>query len=103
MQTELIFIATREWPIICSSIQMFTVTQFVLTVLFNLLYNSFFSDLNKNVHTDQLSKTRDYEVREHIPHTWVSSNDSFSQSNFSAWSHCAAILRKTPDWSVVMT
>ena len=46
---------------------------------------------------------RDYEVREHIPHTWVSSNDSFFQSNFSAWSFCAAILRKTPDWSVVMT
>ena len=50
-----------------------------------------------------LVKSRDYEVREHIPHTWVSSNDSFFQSNFSAWSYCAAILRKTPDWSVVMT
>ena len=46
---------------------------------------------------------RDYEVRERIPHKWVSSNDSFFQSNFSAWSYCAAILRKTPDWSVVMT
>ena len=54
-------------------------------------------------HCTHLCRPRDYEVREHIPHTWVSSNDSFFQSNFSAWSYCAAILRKTPDWSVVMT
>ena len=25
----------------------------------------------------QSREPRDYEVREHIPHTWVSSNDSF--------------------------
>ena len=29
---------------------------------------------------------RDHEVREHIPHTWASSNDNLFQSNFSAWS-----------------
>ena len=38
---------------------------------------------------------RDYDLREHIPHTWASSNDNLFQSNFSAWSYCAAILKKT--------
>ena len=27
--------------------------------------------------------TREHEVREHIPHTWASSNDNLFQSNFS--------------------
>ena len=28
-------------------------------------------------------ESRDHEVREHIPHTWASSNDILFQSNFS--------------------
>ena len=44
--------------------------------------------------------TRDYDLREHIPHTWASSNDNLFQSNFSAWSNCEAILRKAPDWPI---
>ena len=46
---------------------------------------------------------RDYEVREHIPHTWASSHDNLFQSNFSSKSSCEAILGKTPDWSNIMT
>ena len=48
-------------------------------------------------------KTRDHDLREHIPHTWASSNDNLFQSNFSAWSDCEAILGKTPDWAISMT
>ena len=44
--------------------------------------------------------TRDHEVREHIPHTWASSNDYLFQSNFSSWSNCEAILGKTPNWPI---
>ena len=43
---------------------------------------------------------RDHDLREHIPHTWASSNDNLFQSNFSAWSSCEAILGKTPDWPI---
>ena len=39
-------------------------------------------------------------LREHIPHTWASSNDNLFQSNFSVWSNCEAILRKAPDWPI---
>ena len=42
---------------------------------------------------------RDHDVREHIPHTWASSNDSLFQSNFSVWSNCEATLGKTPNWA----
>ena len=42
--------------------------------------------------------TRDHDLREPIPHTWVSSNDNLFQSNFSAWSSREAILGTTPDW-----
>ena len=44
--------------------------------------------------------SRDHEIREHIPHTWASSNDNRFQSNFSAWSNCEAILGKTPNWPI---
>ena len=47
--------------------------------------------------------SRDHEVREHILHTWASSNDNPFQSNFSTQSNCEAILGKAPDWLVVMT
>ena len=30
------------------------------------------------------STARDYEVREHIPHTWASSQHNLFQSNFSS-------------------
>ena len=43
-------------------------------------------------------KPRDHDLREPIPHTWVSSNDNLFQSNFSAWSSREAILGTTPDW-----
>ena len=51
----------------------------------------------------ELIMSGDYEVREHIPHTWASSHDNLFQSNFSSKSSCEAILGKTPDWSIVMT
>ena len=41
---------------------------------------------------------RDHDLREPIPHTWVSSNDNLFQSNFSARSSREAILGTTPDW-----
>ena len=44
--------------------------------------------------------TRDHDLREHIPHTWISSNDNRFQSNFSAGLNCYAILGKTPDWPI---
>ena len=31
-----------------------------------------------------LGEPRDYEVREHIPHTWASHHDNLFQSNFSS-------------------
>ena len=51
-------------------------------------------------HKTEWPAPRDYDLREHIPHTWASSNDNLFQSNFSAWSNCEAILRKAPDWPI---
>ena len=45
-------------------------------------------------------RTRDHDLGECIPKTFASSNDNLFQSNFSAWSNCEAILRKTPDWPI---
>ena len=51
-------------------------------------------------HTCICTASRDHDLREHIPHTWASSDDNLFQSNFSAWSNCEAILGKTPDWAI---
>ena len=45
-------------------------------------------------------KTRDYDLREPIPHTWASSHDNLFQSNFSAWASREAILGTPPDWPI---
>ena len=41
-----------------------------------------------------LLESIDHGLREHIPHTWASSNDNVFQYNFSACSNCEASFRK---------
>ena len=52
------------------------------------------------LHKNTARATRDHEVREHITHTWASSDDNLFQSNFRAWSSCKAILGKAPNWPI---
>jgi len=62
-----------------------------------------FSCFRDKLHRSHYDGPRDHDLREHIPHTWASSNDNHFQSNFSARLNCEAILVKTPDWAVQMT
>lgn len=45
--------------------------------------------------------TREYDVREHTPHTWPSSNDNYLKSIFLTVTYSAAICRLTSSWSSV--